>query len=1158
MAENKPQVPVWEDTDSLLTSDDPQAAIASRGLMQAAPVIQPLVQQAGEATLNNLQNTNNLALAAANGDPLAQQQMAEQHSQMAIGSVGVEGGAIGRIQQKLGIQPGSIGYNDKVQAAKDLLIKAEEAFKKGILNQTDVQFATQHLKTAEKLSNRNKFAEGGAVGPAGAVMGLAKAALSPFDSGPMPSGFQDPNRQEPSLEHPLIDPIDFTGSAVAAKLAPSVTEAIISGVSSKEFQNIIQKAKELGHDSVILKNTFDPADHSNRVMQDIRVVFEPNQIRSKFAEFNPKKAKSGNIAAGLGAVGLGAAGAAQASDEQNFAKGGEAKASGMYAKVPKLPVSGLPVSAQEANELPLDSNNLSPTWDSTQSLATNSPNLGSADSAPTWNDTKDLQGTYGTGIEQGKAALEGLGQGILGPIAPLAETSLGVDPEAIRARAEANPLTHGASELVGLVGPALLTGGSSAAGKGILSGLAKYTQAGALESAGKLVSKLLPAGETLAGKIGNNAAKLAIENGLFEGSDEVSKMILHDPNQTAETAAAHIGLGALLGGALGVPVGATSHLIDQQLPKVKRFIENVTGRLKEHVENPDPVSSVTKELGDYVNKVESLHDDVFGPEGLKAQDINKALPQMNQKIATQAQDNYEEMRQVLDKMKEKPNSYPERLTDKLESDLNSFEQSLSKDNLTSSDVFEAQQGLKQTLQKYAKFDRHVTPVSPEYDFIQQSKNLANKLRTSLEDPQVWGKAGDRQAAINKAFSEYLPTLKDFNKKFTVELNGERVIDPSKINTYLNQLEQPNAEIKKSILRNFIDSTEKYKKVINDSHTNLGLESPVTDSPMNNVLATFDKKTTGAKIADFIAHKLAPQALGGSAGGALGSMIAGPTGGAVGALMGSHSLAPFFNKGLPLLVGMFIKKGNDPVAAKYAADLTMSAIKGDSAITTGIKNLFKQGSKEAIKDIDTSKLDKMLKKVQINPDLLLNQNKPSQYYMPDATSALNQTSAAASNYLNSLRPSEDKSLPFDSKPIPSATAKAKYENALKVAQNPLYVLDKIKQGSLTQDDIAVLGAVYPTLYNGMKTKLINETIDMKAKGMEIPYKTRIGMSMFLAQPLDSTMAPTSIQSTQVKTNTQNQEQNPQQSTGVKSSPALQKMSSIYRTPSQTRSERSQKE
>lgn len=86
------------------------------------------------------------------------------------------------------------------------------------------------------------------------------------------------------------------------------------GYRDESYNNILKKAQEAGHDSVLLKNTYDPADSSNRKLIDVGVVFDPSQIRSKFAAFDPKKKGSGDISAGLAAA-AGLGGLAASSEE---------------------------------------------------------------------------------------------------------------------------------------------------------------------------------------------------------------------------------------------------------------------------------------------------------------------------------------------------------------------------------------------------------------------------------------------------------------------------------------------------------------------------------------------------------------------------------------------------------------------------------------------------------------------------------------------------------------------------------------------------------------------------------------------------------------------------------------------------------------------------
>lgn len=65
----------------------------------------------------------------------------------------------------------------------------------------------------------------------------------------------------------------------------------------QSYYDIIKRAKKLGHDSVILKNTYDPADPNNRKLIDVAVAFDPKDIRSQFARFDPAKSESADLAA---------------------------------------------------------------------------------------------------------------------------------------------------------------------------------------------------------------------------------------------------------------------------------------------------------------------------------------------------------------------------------------------------------------------------------------------------------------------------------------------------------------------------------------------------------------------------------------------------------------------------------------------------------------------------------------------------------------------------------------------------------------------------------------------------------------------------------------------------------------------------------------------
>lgn len=162
------------------------------------------------------------------------------------------------------------------------------------------------------------------------------------------------------------------------------------------------------------------------------------------------------------------------------------------------------------------------------------------------------QKQYDTTGQQALAGVEGAAQGVLGPLAPLIETKmLGIKPEDIAARAEANPVTRHVAELGALAGSAAL---------GIPGEAMLLTKAG--EAAANL-AKL--------GKIGSAALKGGLEMAALQGSDEISKHIIQtpDPNDSAANALLHMAYAGILGSATGGLLGISGLVGDRGLKAIE-------------------------------------------------------------------------------------------------------------------------------------------------------------------------------------------------------------------------------------------------------------------------------------------------------------------------------------------------------------------------------------------------------------------------------------------------------------------------------------------------------------------------------------------------------------------------------------------------------------
>lgn len=159
---------------------------------------------------------------------------------------------------------------------------------------------------------------------------------------------------------------------------------------------------------------------------------------------------------------------------------------------------------------------------------------------------------YGTTGQQVLAGIEGAAKGVIGPLVSAAEIGTGLTTgEDIRGRAEANPITHGASEA------------ATFAGSLLVPVLGEASLAGHAANIGEHAAALAGVGAEGAGalsKIASAGVKGGAELATLQASDEASKLIESDPNQSIGSAAINVGLAGILGGVGGAALGSVSPL----------------------------------------------------------------------------------------------------------------------------------------------------------------------------------------------------------------------------------------------------------------------------------------------------------------------------------------------------------------------------------------------------------------------------------------------------------------------------------------------------------------------------------------------------------------------------------------------------------------------
>jgi hypothetical protein len=249
---------------------------------------------------------------------------------------------------------------------------------------------------------------------------------------------------------------------------------------------------------------------------------------------------------------------------------------------------------------------------------------------------------------------------------------------------------------------------------------------------------------------------------------------------------------------------------------------------------------------------------------------------------------------------------------------------------------------------------------------------------------------------------------------------------------------------------------------------------------------------------------------------------------------------------------FVQAVNQPPKMQQANRLAQAIIKGEKMVTNSVKSVFDPKSTYKIAQADPKNVEKLkafVDKAHNDPTGIMALGTD---IVPEFNTAMTQAASSAVGYIKSLQPPPPKDLPFDTgvKAPPSAHQDI-YNHVLKVTEQPLSILHKVKYGTVIPEEVGAVKTIYPALYQKLQNQITEHLIETKGKGAIIPYRTKIGLSAFLGSPIDTTFTPEAIQSAQPM----QQNQPPQGAqTGAqpkRSTSALGKMATMAQTPGQAR-------
>lgn len=653
--------------------------------------------------------------------------------------------------------------------------------------------------------------------------------------------------------------------------------------------------------------------------------------------------------------------------------------------------------------------------------------------------------------------------------------------EDLRERRIRNKEADIAGEIAGVVGPALLSGGSSLAAKGVSKGVASAAKAGLAteQLTAKALKRIIKetGKETLARKVLNKSiakgAGSAVEGSFYGAGELISENALGTADFNAENLIASAGAGAVLGGLAGGALGSVEALV----PVIKN--------------------------GKVVNFKNKTFANTLDPE-LNAMQLAGLTPT-----------------QIAKKKKFNPklvSHTPKMLQEVAESkSLNAFSSNKNLFKSVNEFIEETGDNIGKTLTEVTEKLEHNSLMPTKYD-------LAKKINSRLDD--MASKFKDADGKVLKGASDQLNKITKVIKEFDDDLLSTKTVTATELNTLKSKYQKLakwdrrgnlpiNEEINREISRAIKDQV---MEIAENAGDNLGIKLKKQMLDYGSAIEFAD--SLGSKIdkqsaTDFLSFKDA----------VLSSVLIGTNAqvGSVG-LVAKKLVETDFKRRLVILSS--IEKANQKVTNKISKGVS-NFIKGKKALKpAALKTLTSNGlayDLEGDKPKKPKTKEQGFKNLQTN---LLNMTDPEKAltYLRrgNIEDAAPQTHLASQAVLSSAISFLQQKLPvsYSSKGAlsemlkknykPSTLEMAKFERYLSAIENPLSVLDDLEKGKVSRDSIEAIQAVYPKLYEKIQIEVMTSIQDSPDM---IDYKKRLQLGVLLNIPTDAALVPSNIEALQ---------------------------------------------
>lgn len=389
------------------------------------------------------------------------------------------------------------------------------------------------------------------------------------------------------------------------------------------------------------------------------------------------------------------------------------------------------------------------------------------------------------------------------------------------------------------------------------------------------------------------------------------------------------------------------------------------------------------------------------------------------------------------------------------------------------------------------------------------KDLHAAVQVGLEDQGVWGKMGEAQANVNKAYTNLIDARKRFNSSLVTDIGRDPNdlwskaygIDPAKVGGYVRGLMDPAKDLTHQAVQDYLSNSKLLAQTFAD-HFELpaGKLANVQKiaSSTQAFQDTLDRAAKSLSLVNQFEHvRSVASGNGAMLGAGLGMMAHGLGGGIAGMALGK-------------IAGVFRRPAD---TIMQLATVEKMARESEGRVGSALRafGLGKQSAASIPSISSFARKADQVRRMVSDPETLatrIGQNTQGiRSRAPRLADAMTDTTLAGLAILRDKLPPSLPGDPLDphyKPPPPPPGQQERWLRYYEAVKDPDSVVESLRDGRVSMEGVEVLQNVYPAKYAQVQQITYQQMAEGKLKNLG--HQQRIGLGLLLQLPTDPTLDP----------------------------------------------------